>query len=119
MASHLYDGQIKGEVGEVSWEGALTNTLKELGRDYFDTLLAKASDREKDLLKILAEEKKSLSIREFRTMMIVGRHAKKFPLANIKNFLYRLNEKDIITRDTDGSFDIKDRMFREFILKFG
>ncbi|MFC1510013.1 ATP-binding protein [Candidatus Omnitrophota bacterium] len=118
LASHLYDGQIEGLVKEDAWDGALTNTLKELGKDYFNALLGKASDREKDLLKILAEENKSLAIKDFRTMMIVGRHAKKFPIANIKNFLYRLNEKAIIRRNMDGSFDITDRMFREFVLKF-
>lgn len=119
LASHLYDCQINGRVSASAWDTALSNTLKELGKDYFISLLAKASDRERDLLKILAEEKKPLTITDFRNMMIVGRHAKKFPIANIKNFLYRLEEKGIITRNQSGSFDIPDRMFREFILKFG
>lgn len=119
LASHLYEGQIEGKVGNDAWENALTNTLRELGRDYFEMLLAKASDREEDLLKILAEEKRALSIKDFRTMMIVGKHAKKFPIANIKNFLYRLEEKGIINRDASGNFDIPDRMFREFMLRSG
>jgi len=118
LSSHLYDSQIEGRVEEDVWDNALNNTLKELGKDYFNSLLSKASDRERDLLKILAEEKKPLSIRDLRTMMIVGRHAKKFPIANIKNFLYRLDEKGIIKRNQAGSFDIQDRMFREFVLKF-
>ncbi|MFC1666424.1 AAA family ATPase [Candidatus Omnitrophota bacterium] len=118
LSSHLYDGQIEGKVSGSTWDNALNNTLKELGRDYFNSLLARASEREKDLLKILAEEKRPLSIKDFRTMMIVGRHAKKFPIANIKNFLYRLNEKGIVARDREGSFDISNRMFREFVLKF-
>ena len=117
LSSHLYDGQIESRVSDESWDNALNNTLKELGRDYFSMLLTKASDREKDLLKILAEEKRPLSIKEFREMMIVGPHAKKFPIANIKNFLYRLEEKGIIIRDQKGSFDIPDRMFREFVLR--
>lgn len=118
LSSHLYEGQLEGRVGGEIWDAALNNTLKELGRDYFDSLLTKASDRERDLLKILAEEKRPLSIKDLRTMMIVGRYARKFPIANIKNFLYRLEEKDIVKRDQNGSFDIPDRMFREFILKF-
>lgn len=118
LSSHLYDSQIEGKVTEAAWESALTNTLKELGRDYFNTLLAKASDRETDLLKILSEEKRPLSIKDFREMMIVGRHARKFPIANIKNFLYRLSEKGIICRDQNGNFDIPDSMFREFILRY-
>lgn len=119
LSSHLYDGQIEGKVDERAWEGALSNTLRELGEDYFNTLMAKASDRERDLLNILAEERRPLSIGDFRTMMIVGKHARKFPIANIKNFLYRMEEKRIVARLQDGSFDISDRMFREFILKNG
>ena len=117
LSSHLYDGQIEGKVVDASWDNALNNTLKELGRDYFNSLFSRASERERDLLKILSEEKKSLSMKDFRTMMIVGRHARKFPIANIKNFLYRLEEKGIISRNENGSFDIPDRMFREFVLR--
>jgi AAA+ ATPase superfamily predicted ATPase len=119
LSSHLYDSQIEGKVGDNVWENALNNTLKELGKNYFSALLSKASDRERDLLKILCDEKRSLSLKDFREMMIVGRHAKKFPIANIKNFLYRLEEKGIIIRDDSGNFDIPDRMFREFILRAG
>ena len=111
LASHLYDSQIEGVVKLGAWDSALNNTLKELGRDYFDFLLSKASDREKDLLRILAEEKRPLAIKDFTTMMIVGKRAKKFPIANIKNFLYRLEEKGLVKRMENGSFFIQDLMF--------
>ncbi len=118
LASHLYDSQIEGRVKTVSWDNALNNTLKELGRDYFNFLLSKASDREKDLLKILAEEKKPITIKDFTTMMIVGKRAKKFPIANIKNFLYRLEEKGLVRRMENSGFYIQDLMFSEFIARF-
>lgn len=118
LASHLYDSQIEGKVENSSWANALNNTLKELGRDYFSFLVSKASDREKDLLKILAEEKRPITIKDFTTMMIVGKRAKKFPIANIKNFLYRLEEKGLVKRMDSGGFYIQDLMFAEFILKF-
>jgi hypothetical protein len=117
LSSHLYDSQIEGLVKEDTWESALGNTLKELGKDYFEYLLSKASDREMDLLKILAQEKGPLSIKDFTNMMIVGKYAKKFPIANIKNFLYRLEEKGLVKRMQDGSFAITDLMFREFICR--
>jgi hypothetical protein len=117
LASHLYDSQIEGEVKPEAWDSALNNTLKELGRDYFNFLLSKASDREKDLLKILAEEKKPIAIKDFTTMMIVGKRAKKFPIANIKNFLYRLEEKGLVRRMDGGGFYIQDIMFSEFIAR--
>ena len=119
LASHLYDSQIEGKVRIDAWEGALNSTLKELGRDYFKYLLSKASDRERDLLKILAQEKKPITIKDFTTMMIVGKRAKKFPIANIKNFLYRLEEKGLVKRTEGGGFYIQDLMFAEFIARFG
>jgi GTPase SAR1 family protein len=118
LASHLYDSQIGGRVSAGSWDSALSGTLKELGRDYFDYLLSKASEREKDLLKILAEEKRPITIKDFTTMMIVGKRARKFPIANIKNFLYRLEEKALVKRTEAGGFYIQDRMFSEFISRF-
>lgn len=118
LSSHLYDVQIEGRVSKAVWDTVLLNTLKELGKDYFTSLLSKASERERELLKMLAEEKRPLSITDFRNMMILGRHARKFPIANIKNFLYRLEEKGIVTRTQSGSFDIPDKMFTEFILRF-
>lgn len=117
LSGHLYDSQIQGQVKKGVWEAALNNTLKELGKDYFDYLASKASDRERDLLKILAEEKRPLSIKDFTTMMIVGKRAKKFPIANIKNFLYRLEEKGLIKRMEGGNFYIPDLMFREFMIR--
>jgi len=119
LASHLYDSQIEGKVRIGAWDSALNSTLKELGRDYFKYLLSKASDREKDLLKILAEEKKPITIKDFTTMMIVGSRAKKFPIANIKNFLYRLEEKGLVKRAENGGFYIQDMMFAEFIARLG
>lgn len=118
LASHLYDSQIEGKVKTAAWDSALNSTLKELGRDYFEYLLSKASDREKDLLKILAEEKKPVTVKDFTTMMIVGKRAKKFPIANIKNFLYRLEAKGLVKRSEGGGFCIPDLMFSEFIARF-
>ena len=118
LASHLYDSQIEGKSGMDSWDNALNNTLKELGRDYFNFLFSKASEREKDLLKILAEEKRPVTRKDFTTMMIVGKRAKKFPIANIKNFLYRLEEKGLVKRMEDRGFYIPDFMFSEFIIRF-
>ena len=118
LASHLYDSQIEGKVKNQAWDNALNSTLKELGRDYFSFLLSKASDREKDLLKILAEEKRPIAIKDFTTMMIVGKRAKKFPIANIKNFLYRLEEKGLVRRMENRGFYIQDLMFAEFIVRF-
>lgn len=117
LSSHLYDAQTQGEVRPESWENALSSTLKELGNDYFNYLLSKASDREMDLLRILAEEKRPFSIKDLTTLMIVGKRARKFPTANIKNFLYRLEEKGLVKRNDSGNFYIPDLMLSEFIAR--
>ncbi len=118
ISSHLYELQIEGKVTKEVWETALNNTLKELGRDFFLSLFSKASEREKDLIKILIEKNIPMGISDFRTAVTFERRIKKFPIENIKNFLYRLQDKGIIVRLSDGRFDISDRMFKEFIKRW-
>lgn len=116
LASHLYDAQIEGKVGLSSWEGAFERTLRELGQDYFDALLRRASDRENEILKVLAEKKVPMSIAELRHAMIFEKRKRNFPVDDIKNYLYRLQAKGLIRRKEDV-FSILDPMVGEFILR--
>ncbi len=116
LASHLYDAQIEGKVGLSSWEGAFERTVRELGQDYFDALLRRASDRENEILKVLAEKKVPMSIAELRHAMIFEKRKRDFPVDNIKNFLYRLETKGLVRRK-DDAFGILDPMVGEFILR--
>jgi hypothetical protein len=118
LASHLYDNQIKGKVDIQTWEMSLLNALRDLGMEYFQSLWLKASEREKEILKILAEKKNWLAITDIRTILITERRMRNFPIANAKNFLYRLHNKELVLRDTQGRFHIFDRMFAEYIMKF-
>jgi len=115
LCSHLYDSQIEGEVSLKQWEGAFVNTLRELGHDYFSSLFKRASERESDVLRILAEKNKPLKIADIRSIMITEKRAKNFPVANIKNFLYRLKDKGLIKRREDNSYHILDPMFAEYV----
>lgn len=117
LCSHLYDSQIEGKVALKQWEGAFANTLRELGRDYFDSLFRRASDREMDILEILAEKNELLKISDLRTIMITEKRAKNFPVANIKNFLYRLKNKGLIKREEDNAYKILDPMFAEYVCR--
>ena len=118
LASHLFEAQLQGKVGLTEWVPAFKNTLRELGKDYFESLYERASDREKEVLAVLAEAKGALAQSEIRRIMIVEKHAKNFPVANIKNFLYRLQGKGLVQRLPDGTFQILDPIFGEYILQF-
>ncbi|MCX5656898.1 MAG: hypothetical protein NTZ48_01480, partial [Candidatus Omnitrophica bacterium] len=118
LSSHLFDTQIEGLASDVSWEVALRNTLRDLGREYFETLYSKASDREKDILLILVEKGKNLTLAELRTVMILERKAKSFPIANIKNFVYRLMDKGLIKKTEESSYAVLDPLFREYIARY-
>lgn len=116
LASHLFDAQLQGKVTMSEWLPAFNNTLRELGKDYFQSLFERASDREKEVLLVLAESKATLPQSEIRRIMIVEKHAKNFPVANIKNFLYRLHAKGLVHRLDNGNFQILDPIFREYVL---
>ncbi len=116
LASHLYETQIEGKVTLAAWEGAFERTLRELGADYFQAMLRRASDREKEILEILAEKKVPMSIASLRQAMLFEKRKKSFPVDNIKNFLYRLETKGLIRRREEG-FVLLDPMVGEFVLR--
>ncbi len=118
LCSHLYDNHIKKVVGEKSWEPALVATLKDLGIEHFSQLYNRASEREREILTVFAENKKFLSISEVRDILIYDKKLKKFPVANVKNFVYRLADKGLIIRDENKRYRILDNMFAEYILRF-
>ncbi len=117
LASHLYEAQIGGKVGLSSWDGAFERSLRELGQDYFHALIRRASDRENEVLKVLAEKKVPMSISDLRQVMIFEKRKRNFPVDNIKNFLYRLETKGLVRRKEDA-FMLSDPMVGEFLLRF-
>lgn len=117
LSSHLFEAQIQRKVTLNEWNTAFSHTVRELGRDYFHTLYARASDREREVLQVLAEARKALPQGEIRRIMIVEKHAKNFPVANIKNFLYRLHDKGLLKRNDQGEFQILDPFLGEYIIR--
>ena len=116
LASHLYDAQLEGRVTLSVWDGAFHRTLRELGEDYFEAILRRASDREKELLELLAEKKTPMTIHQMRQTVIFEKRKRAFPVDNIKNFLYRLEAKGLVRRQEDGSFALLDPLLGDFIL---
>jgi hypothetical protein len=118
LCSHLYDNHIRRIVAEASWEPALVATLKDLGIEHFSQLYARASAREREVLNILAEVKQFMTISEVRDILIYEKRLKKFPVANVKNFIYRLADKGLLIRDENKRYRILDNMFAEYIVRF-
>lgn len=114
LCSNLYESQLQGKVGLDEWDQAFKNALWELGRDYFEALYRKASEREESVLLTLAKAKSVLSIAE--TMARVADQHDSFPSKNVKNFLYRLENKGLIKKVNRKGFCLIDPMFREYIL---
>jgi hypothetical protein len=115
LCSNLYDNQLEASIDDDIFTKALKNTLRELGKDYFEALYRRASEREKEVLSILVEKNKPLSISDIRSIMITEKRKAGFPIANIKNFLYRLYEKEIIKRKETGEFEVIDPMFSKYL----
>jgi len=118
LCSHLYDNNIRKLVGEESWEPALVATLKDLGIEHFSQLYSRASEREREVLNVFAENRKFMTITEVRDILIYDKKLKKFPVANVKNFIYRLADKGLLIRDESKRYRILDNMFAEYILRF-
>lgn len=118
LANHLYDNHMRGVVSKECWDISLLNTLKDLGIEYFSSLYDKASEREKELLAIFAQKREYLSIPELKNIVIFEEKIKNYPISNIKNFVYRLLDKDLLLRRDDKRYRILDKMFAEYILKF-
>jgi Cdc6-like AAA superfamily ATPase len=115
LCSNLYDNQLEASIDDDIFTKALKNTLRELGKDYFEALYRRASEREKEVLSILVEKNKPLNISDIRSIMITEKRKAGFPIANIKNFLYRLYEKEIIKRKETGEFEVIDPMFSKYL----
>ncbi|MCM8793525.1 MAG: hypothetical protein NC898_03540, partial [Candidatus Omnitrophica bacterium] len=56
--------------------------------------------------------------KDLRSTMILERRIKNFPIANIKNFVYRLLDKGLLKKNEDNTYVIIDNLFREYILRF-
>ena len=70
------------------------------------------------MLNVFAENRKFMTITEVRDILIYDKKLKKFPIANVKNFIYRLADKGLLIRDESKRYRILDNMFAEYILRF-
>ncbi|OGC22637.1 hypothetical protein A3J90_07430 [candidate division WOR-1 bacterium RIFOXYC2_FULL_37_10] len=115
LCSYLYDNQIEGIVGEDVWDVSLDNTLGYLGEILLNSLIVEASDREREILLVLAREFKPLGWKEIADEIL--RVNKKFPKEAVGTILARLVSKQLLTQEKRGIYLLPDRMFREYLLR--
>lgn len=116
LSSNLYETQIEGRVDtQAQWERALSDTLRDLGKDYFESLYRQITDRERPILEVMAKENSPLDIKEIKDLLWSNiRQYKGYPLRDIGSFIYRLDDKQIVKKVSRGKYEIFDRMFLEY-----
>lgn len=115
LCSYLYENQIAKRITTKSWDTSLTLTLEHLGQILLNSLIQNASERERQLLKILARKDFPLEWKEI--VNLVKTTYKKFPPASVGKFLTSLLEKKLIQQPRRGIYKLPDRMFREYVLR--
>jgi len=115
LCSRLYENQIKGRVTDDVWEHALNDTLMELGEMVFERSYMAASENERKVLYILAQNTKASTPHE----LVDSIANKEFNLSRqiIKTALRRLNKKDIIIQPDKFVYVLPDKMFGEYVLR--
>ncbi|MFH1406538.1 MAG: ATP-binding protein [Candidatus Omnitrophota bacterium] len=117
LCSNLYEAQIEGKVDTKLWQGALENTLRDLGREYFEVLYRQITDREAVPLQILARSQGPLELKAIEdALWSKMREFRGYPIRDTKNYIYRLLEKNIVRKTGRGEYEIFDKMFGEYFL---
>jgi len=118
LSANLYEAQIEGNVAARCWDGALEKTLRDLGREYFETLYRQVTDREAVPLRILAQLNRPVLLKELEdALWLKIKEFRGYPIRDTKNYIYRLLEKDIVRKTGRGEYEIFDRMFGEYFLR--
>ncbi len=115
LCSYLYENQIGKKITAKSWDTALALTIEYIGQILLNTLIQNSSNRERQLLKVIASSESPLEWKEITS--IVKKTYKEFPIHSVGKFLSRLVEKGLAHQPKRGTYKLPDRMFREYILR--
>lgn len=117
LCYNLYESQISGKVGKEQWQNSIDNTLRDLGRDFFDVLYRLITPREYPILWALAKNEASLELKGIKDVLRANKKFPNYPVRDVGRYVYRLVEKGILKRSTRGKYEIFDRMFQEYFLR--
>lgn len=114
LCSNLYEAQIKGVVSKKQWDLAFQTTLSELGKEYFDSLSRKITDREEPVLTSFCISKREMNIKEIKNLVL--KLDKSYPINDVRFYIYRLLNKGLIKKIEKNKYKILDNMFKEYFL---
>jgi len=103
--SQLFDKQLKGKVTLEQQKLAEKATIQYLGESIFEGWLAKASEKEKETMKLIAKHNQPTKLQK-----IIGNH--RIVASNFE----RLYEKLLIEKPQRGVYHIPDYFFRQYLL---
>lgn len=112
---YLFENQIKGRVAAEQVDVALTQALDELGQIVLDPLYRRASDQEKVVLQIMSAEYRVYSLDEI--LKIARKNRLSLSKGTAAAALTRLGEKELLVRESRGSYRMMSRLFHEFVIR--
>lgn len=114
LCSHLFENQINGKVGMGAFEPALKATLEAVGEEVFNQMFSSASEKEQQLLRVLAHNKEPSSV---STLKSAAKKMYKIPESSVSKLVDRLIEKNLIIKPAKAFYFIQDSLFREYVLR--
>ena len=113
LCTYLFDSQLSGKVGLAQLDGALAQTLYELGPILLDPLYRLASDQEKQILEAMSAQYR---IYTFDDLLEHLKHdSSSVSKGALGPALSRLTEKGVLVKIDRGKYRIINRMFNEFL----
>ena len=80
---------------------------------YIDSLLRRASDREKTILQLMCNSSEETSIKDIQDS--ISRIDKSYPVKDVRLYVYRLVDKGLLKRKDNKRYQLIDNMFKEYL----
>jgi TusA-related sulfurtransferase len=113
LCDYLYESQVEGVVRIDSFDSSLDKTLEDLGEIIFTPLYNRASEKEKQILKIMANNYNTKSVDKL--MSIAVNKGTDIDKGAFNVLLSRLVEKGIIAKTGRGFYTLPNRLLAEYI----
>jgi hypothetical protein len=113
LCDYLYESQVEGVVRIDSFGSSLDKTLEDLGEIIFTPLYNRASEKEKQILKVMANNYNTKSVDKL--MSIAVNEGTDIDKGAFNVLLSRLVEKGIIAKTGRGSYILPNRLLAEYI----
>lgn len=113
LCDYLYESQVEGVVRIDAFSFSLDKTLEDLGEIIFTPLYNRASEKEKQILKVMANNYNTKSVDKL--MSIAVNKGTDIDKGAFNVLLSRLVEKGIIVKTGRGSYILPNRLLAEYI----